>query len=170
MSFLILLCLQFSSAEFINIIVGGILTGIVSAAFYTIIATFISRRKFEKAYGGLRTVASHDRDWECFEMKDNIFCNRIPIKSKARIVVFNRKIGINILQSDNREWNGVLTILGPNWGKLNFTYLNELEVGFKDCFIGYFGENEKVYNYIYLIPYDDGYGKELLIREALPKK
>ena len=162
--------LQFSCAEFINIVVGGILTGIVSVAFYTIIANWISRYRFEKSYGQLRTVSPEDRDWLCFEMKDNIFCNRIPIKSKARVVVSNRKIGINILQSESREWNGVLTILGPNWGKLNYTYLNELEVGFKDCFIGYFGENGKYYNYIYLIPNEISYGKELLVRETVPKK
>jgi hypothetical protein len=162
--------LQFSCADFLNIVVGGILTGIVSAAFYTILANWISRRSFKKSYGQLRTASANDRDWECFEMADNVFCNRIPINSKARIIVSKQKIGINILQWDNREWNGVLTILGPNWGKLNFTYINELEVGFKDCFIGYFGENGKYYNYIYLMPNEMGYGKELLVREIVPKE
>ncbi len=158
----------FDPCEFINIIVGGILTGIVASFLFVLILNTINSCRDSRNYKYLQSPNENEFDWICYSMQyaNGRIREENPNGSTANI---NYKKGnilnIRIKQKDNRIWKGKITMIDKYVGTLFFRYENEHEYGSKDVYIGEHLENGKKYDSIFLFGKDKDYGNELLIRD-----
>jgi hypothetical protein len=174
---------QFNQCEFINIILGGILVGIISSFLFVFLTDYFKNRKFNKQYKHL-VSDKNNFDWDSYPMlKDD--GRIIDINTKqAEATVYLGKGLINItLRHQSRKWHGQVSMSDFGFGTLFFKYENEYEYGKRDCIIGSYTENGVQYDYIFLIPTNNriyqisnlgnnnfepvyDYGNEVLIRQS----
>lgn len=103
--------------------------------------------------------------------------------SKANISLIKNKLYIT-LTHDNRFWKGELEMFGFGYGIVAYKYTDKHEYGKRDCVIGFYDENGKRFDYIFLTPVNPrifkiekktdilskveyNYGDEVLIRERV---
>ena len=171
---------KFDLCEFYNILFGGIIVGITASFLYILLDNFINQMRFHKNYKHLKS--NQDQfDWVAYSMsKENgRVRNENPNGAIANITLNKRKLKI-VLKHDNREWAGEVQMLDFGFGILTLKYSKEHEYGKRDCIMGTYIEDGKIYDYLFLIPntnkiffikkdgdglipeYD--YGNEVLIR------
>lgn len=104
-----------------------------------------------------------------------------PNGSIAKVVVKKKTLQIILEQVDKRKWIGELKMGSFEFGILTFKYEKEHEYGRRECIIGSYSENGKIFDYLFLIPTNNriytiqqsndllnvkyNYGDEVLVRE-----
>src|SRR5690606_968476 len=172
---------NFSWCEFLNILFGGLIIGIIASFLFVLITDYIKRWRFNKKYKHLKS-AKNVYDWPSYSMKesDNRFRNESPNGAIANISLETSSINI-ILKHDGRKWKGKVRMLDYELGILTLKYENEHEYSKRDCIIGSYTEDGKMFDYILLIPVLNtifridnkdnklipkyNYGNEILIRD-----
>lgn len=172
---------NFSWCEFINIFLGGLVTGIIASWLFILFSNLIKRYHFYKKYKHLNSK-QNIYDWIAYSMKEDNGRIREDHSngSIANISIKNKKLEI-ALKHDAREWIGEIQMINSNFGILTFKYKNENEFGKRDCAIGFYLESGKIYDYLFFTPLQNriysiktteaglipkyNYGDEILIRE-----
>lgn len=173
---------SFSLCDFYNIIIGGIITGVVASFLFIPLSRLFSNWGFRCKYSKLQS-AKDVFDWTAYSMssENGRIRDSNPNGSTANINITRGKITVT-LKHDDRKWEGQIKMLDFNFGMLTLKYENEHEYGRRDCIIGSYIENAKKYDYLFLMPSNPKiyyltnekdnrsiphyqYGNEILIRE-----
>ena len=156
---LYMLC-NFDLCEFYNVVLGGLLIGIITSFLFVWLTRLIHSYNFKARYKYLESV-NNDFDWIAYDMKKSNERLRedCPNGSKANIKVVNGKINIKLEQqkeSDSvRTWEGEIIIQQPNFGVIIYKYIDEHEYGRRECVIGEYIEGTNKFDFIFLTPLND---------------
>jgi len=164
---------HFDICEFINVVVGGIVTAIVASFLWVWFAEIFRNCRLSKRYKYLKSPVGSQDDWICYSMKPDNGHLREDNPNGSTVFISQEKgnrFSIRLKQKDNRRWIGKLTITDENIGSLHFRYENEHEYGFKDVFIGEETDNGRMYDVLFLIGKSKDYGNEILLREKGTRK
>jgi len=178
-----MLC-NFDFCEFYNVVLGGLLIGIVTSFVFIWLTNLLKQFNFRRQYNHLESV-SDKFDWIAYSMKkeEGRVREDQPNGSKVNLKIKKDKIYIR-LQHGNREWKGEIIMHQNHFGVVTYRYIDKHEYGRRECIIGEFEENGHKFNYIFLVPLDnklyyietqhDGklrplynYGEEILVREKI---
>lgn len=173
---------EFNWCEFYNVFFGGIVTGIIASILFIWLTDWIESYRFFKWYKHL--ISKQDKfDWIAFSMRheNGRIRQENPNGSIAKVVVKKKTLQIILEQVDKRKWIGELKIESFEFGILTFKYEMEHEYGRRECIIGSYSENGKIFDYLFLIPTNNriytiqqsndllnvkyNYGDEVLVRE-----
>ena len=176
----------FSLCEFYNIVLGGIIIGIITSILFTFLTSQIEKRQFLKKYKYLASQKNHF-DWLAYSMRkdDGRLREDASNGSTATISVKNKRIQI-ILEhtgTDKRKWMGELQMISFGFGIISLKYTDKHEYDKRDCIIGSYLENGEKIDYlfltstrnkVYVIKKDNdqfipeyNYDNEILVRERI---
>ncbi|HRO45989.1 hypothetical protein [Agriterribacter sp.] len=165
---------DYDSAEAINIFFAG---GLASLLFFflTILwkwCVFCYKYRHLNSKGKLK-------DWKGHPMREDN--DRLPnfniVQAQINIKAHRGKFKVELTHG-NRTWVGEISMLSANYGILTLHYLDNFEIGRRECFISKYTRDGVVYDTIFVIPitnrifyqpaegkpsYD--YGNEIFIRE-----
>jgi hypothetical protein len=161
---------HFDLCEFINVVVGGIVTGLVASLLWAWFSELFRNFRYSMKYKYLKSPIGIEDDWICYSMKKENGRIREDKPNGSTVTIPYEKgnnFTIKLKQNDDRIWIGKLKIVDENIGSLHFRYKNENEheYGFKDVFIGEEIENGKKYDVLFLIGKGKDYGNEIFLRE-----
>lgn len=175
---------DFSWCEFYNILIGGVLIGIITSFLFVWLVSLINIRKFKRQYLHLQSSSSDTFDWTAYSMREDNgrLKSDEPNGSVLNVTLKKDRIYLKLKQSDSRIWNGELKVETFDYGLVTYKYENDHEYGKRECIIGNYQENNKTFDYIYLIPTNNkiyyieeiergksivnyNYGEEIFIRE-----
>jgi hypothetical protein len=177
----------FDICEFYNMLIGGLVIGIIASFIFVWLTEAIRIYKFNKRYRHLQSKLRIDYDWIAYSMRDDN--GRIredePNGSVMNLVVRGDRIFIKVKQKGDRISVGELVVSSFDFGVITYKYENEHEYGKRDCIIGSYVENGESYDYIFTIPTNNkvyyvkkesnsdqhvvkyNYGDELFIRKRV---
>ncbi|MBP7399836.1 MAG: hypothetical protein KA954_09645 [Chitinophagales bacterium] len=147
--------------EFYNVFLGGIVTGIIASLLFILFNGWIESFRFFKKYRHLQS--KQDKlDWTAYSMRpqNGRIRQDTPNGSIAKILIRKETIQITLEQTDKRisdpskyrKWIGEIKMESLEFGILTLKYEDEYEYSRKECFIGSYSENGKIYDYLFLIP------------------
>ena len=148
---------NFNWCEFYNVVLGGIVTGIIASFLVVWLTNQIHTCKFRKRYGHLNSNPKGAFDWTAYSMRKDKGNVRedAPNGSVLNIHILQDRIKLTLRQIDNREWEGELRIENYDYGLVTYKYKSEHEYGKRECVIGTFPENGETFDYLFLIPTND---------------
>lgn len=178
---------EFNSCEFINVVFGGIITGIIASVLLAWITNIISVCSFKRKYKHLKSIPDKF-DWTAYSMKkeDGRVREDSPNGSSVNIDIKKGRIYLTLKQNDGRKWLGELNMDRFGFGIVSYKYVDKHEYGKRECFIGSYTEGGKTFDYLFLTPTNDkiytikktgednlsgeyNYGDEIIIRERPSK-
>ncbi|MCK4665065.1 MAG: hypothetical protein KAT68_19510 [Bacteroidales bacterium] len=170
--------------EFYNIILGGLIIGIIASFLFIGITDIISICRFRKRYKHLKSTPQASFDWIAYSMRSDNGRKRkeYPNGSTANIRINKNRIYLTLKENNNRKWHGEIQMESFGFGRVNYKYENEHEYGKKECVISSYKEKGTIFDYIFIIPTNNrihyiekmnnkkqtvvyNYGDEILIRE-----
>lgn len=180
---------DFDICEFYNMLIGGLLVGIVASFIFVWLTELIRTRKFNKRYKHLCSSTNNEFDWVAYSMREDNgrIRNDNPNGSVMNLQIQKDRIFIKVKQIGNRISNGELVISSFDYGVVTYKYENEHEYGKRDCIIGSYIENGDCYDYLFTIPTDNrvyyvkkhttpdqylvkyNYGDELFLRKRVSR-
>ena len=144
---------EYDKCEFYNVILGGIVTGIIASLFIMLFTFLIETFCFWIKYRHLKS-SNNNFDWLSYSMKEDN--GRIKDKltgAVASISLSSRRKKIKIkLKHDDREWEGELEMGKFGFGLLSLKYKNEHEYCKRECIIGSYIEDSKTFDYLFFEP------------------
>ena len=159
---------RFDICELINIVFGGIITGLVASFLFVWLSNKFRECIDSRKYRYLASPKGTECDWICYSMKNENGRIRGDDPNGSTVTISHEKgniLNIRLKQENGRVWNGKLTMTNKYVGTLSFHYENEHEYGFKDVFIGEESEDGKSYDFLFLLGKGKDYGNELIRRE-----
>lgn len=159
---------RFDICELINIVFGGIITGLVASFLFVWLSNLLKKFIDSRNYKYLKSPKGIEYDWTCYSIKNENGRIREDNPNGSTVTINHKRgntLNIKLKQRDGRIWHGKLTMTDKYLGTLCFRYENEHEYGFKDVFIGEELENGKKYDFLFLIGKGKDYGNELMRRE-----
>jgi hypothetical protein len=160
----------FSLCEFVNVVVGGIITGIVASVLFLVLSNWLKTRYYSIKYKYLKSPNGIQNDWICYSMKNENGRIREDNPNGSTVTINHKKeniFNVRLQEKDGRIWNGQLTIVNESMGKLFFQYENEHEYGFKNVAFGKESENGLEYEFVFIIGDGKDYKNEIFRREKL---
>jgi len=150
---------------------GGIIVGIIATIIYESSKQTVRNILFKRRF---KFLVGQNVSWKGYGFKDSN-TNEVGKENGASAtfeIICDKQIHISVCHS-GRKWNGEITMLTENYGKLFFKYTDKEEFGTKDC---YFKQDKPRNETILLVPTNnpilstDGsvkysYGKELFKKQ-----
>lgn len=145
---------DFDLCELYNMIFGGLVIGVIASFLFVWITRVLAVCRFRKRYKHLSSPSNTEYDWVAYSMsKENgRMKSDIPNGSSLNVSLSQDRIYLKLKQSDSRKWKGELRVETFDYGLVTYKYEDDHEYGKRECIIGNYKENDKVFDYIYLIP------------------
>jgi hypothetical protein len=144
----------FDICEFNNIILGGIVIGIITSFLFVWLTQHIQRLRFIRNYSHLQSRPNDAFDWKAYSMKeeDGRIRQENPNGSLVNIQLMKGQIYLNLKQPDSKKWIGELKFDSFGFGMVTFKYETRHEYGKRECVMGHYLENGDTYDYLFLTP------------------